>query len=96
MTTTKIAEKEKAIRKKLRIKEVVDRWGVTRFFLQRKFLGIWWTFDDRDYLFIDMLFNDYYKAYGTFKAAKDAIDRYVNYRLSEYQVHYHFVNYLTH
>lgn len=97
MTTTKIAEREKAIRekairKKLRIKEVVDRWGVTRFYLQRKCMGIWWTFDDIDYLFIDILFNNYYKAFSTLKAANDAIDRYVSYRLSKYQVHYHPVN----
>lgn len=93
---TKIAEKERAIRKKLRIKEVCDRWEVTRFYLQRKFLGTWWTFDEKDYLALDLLFQDYYRSYNSLEEAKKAIDRYVNYRLTKFKVHYHNVNYLTH
>ena len=43
---TNQSEKEKAIRKGLRIKEIHYKDGSVLFFPQFKFLWLWWGFDD--------------------------------------------------
>jgi len=78
-------EKEKAIRKKLRIKEVHYKDGSVLFFPQFKFLWLWWGFD-----------NEYstpfmYRKYCTFDKAKKFIDAYVEECLRKKKVIYHSV-----
>lgn len=82
---TNQSEKEKAIRRKLRIKEVHYKDGSVFFFPQFKFLWLWWRFDS-DY---DALFT--YKKYSTLDKAKKFLDTYVEECLRKKKVIYHSV-----
>ena len=95
MTTTKCTEKERKLRRHLRIKEVRGKDGSIRFYPQKKWFGIWWDFDNPDLFLFDYLFKDWSKSYNSLNNAKDFIDRYVNSRLSKKKIIYHDVNYLT-
>ena len=89
MTTTVIAEKEKKIRKNLRIKEVREKSGLTTFYPQKKICGIWWNFNSS-------LLSEWIESFATLDEAKAFLDKYVDIKLSKRKVTYHNVNYLTH
>ena len=95
MVTTKISDKERKLRSKLRIKEVREKDGTVKFYPQMKKFGIWWDFDDPDVFFLDMLFKDCIMSFKSLSAAKYFIDNYVNTCLRKREVLYHDVNYLT-
>lgn len=82
---TNQSEKEKAIRKGLRIKEVHYKDGSVLFYPQFKFLWLWWGFDD-DY---NTPFT--YRKYPTFDKAKKFIDTYIEECLRKKKVIYHYV-----
>lgn len=94
MITTKIAEKERKIREKLRIKEVIDKEGERTFYPQSKTLGIWHNFykDPLGVIFADLDIEYFY----SLSSAKQFIDDYVNKKLNKVEIIYHDVNYLTH
>ena len=76
MITTKIAEKEKKIRAKLRIKEVIGKNGCCTYYPQYKnWLG-WHVFINW-HLYNDLIIYEFY----TLEDAKDFIDEYVNRKL---------------
>jgi len=95
MVTTKISDKERKLRSKLRIKEVKERDGTVIFYPQIKKFGIWWEFDDPDLFFLDILFKDPSVAFKSLSAARFFIDNYVNTRLRKREVLYHNVDYLV-
>lgn len=82
---TKQSEKEKALRKKLRIKEVHYKDGNVLFFPQFKFLWLWWGFDD------DYCTPFVYRKYSTFDRAKKFLDTYVEEYFRKKKVIYHHV-----
>lgn len=93
---TNLSEKERKIRKNLRIKEVREKDGVVKFYPQIKKFGIWWDFDNPDVFFLDILFKDWTRSFRSLNAAKQFIDDYVNTCLRKREILYHNVNYLTH
>lgn len=94
MTTTSIVEKEKEIRRKIRIKEVIEKDGISYFYPQHKIFGIWIYFYDN---FLDFLFaENSEKEFSSLLAARNFINRYVDRKLSHKKIIYHNVNYLTH
>ena len=93
---TNLAEKERKIRKNLRIKETLERSGDVWFSPQMKIFGIWFNFDEYTTSWTNLVFTTYFKRYSTLEKAKEVIDKYVNYRLAKTKVVYHNVNYLTH
>lgn len=96
MTTTNLSEKERKIRKNLRIKETLERNGDTWFSPQMKLLGMWFYFDEHTTSWTNLVFTTYFKRYSTLEKAREAVDKYVNYKLAKPKVVYHNVNYLTH
>lgn len=82
---TNQSEKEKAIRRKLRIKEVHYKDGSVLFFPQFKFLWLWWGFDDG----YDIPFT--YRKYPTFDGAKKFLDTCVEESLRKKKIIYHSI-----
>lgn len=98
MTTTNLLEKEKKLRKRLRIKEVCTREGRHIFYPQQRLLGMWVGFE-QEYggLFppFDYFFDCTSAHFQSLDRAKEFIDEKVRYKLSKEKVIYHNVNYLT-
>lgn len=87
MVTTKLTEKEKKIRKNLRIKEVIK--GKYHYFIpQIKILHIWWNFLSSDP-------DELWERFCSLGDTKYFLNDYVNKCLSKKKVIYHDVNYLT-
>ena len=96
MVTTKIAEKEKKIRRNLRIKEVIDEQGFHLFYPQRKVFGFWTCFYSGSDI-LDFLFGDACpKHFLYLDNAKGYLDELVNKKIKRKKIIYHDVNYLTH
>ena len=64
MTTTNLSEKERKIRKNLRIKETLERDGNTWFSPQMKLLGMWFYFDEHTTSWTNLVFTTYFKRYS--------------------------------
>ena len=95
MVTTNRAEKEKELRKHLRIKEVVEKNGRSIFYPQMQKFGIWFDFPDTMNL-LSILFLEYNsKVCYSLDNAKRVIDEYIINKLNKKKIIYHDVNYLT-
>ena len=97
MVTTKLTEKEKKIRKNLRIKEEVGVYNGSWFYPQVKIFGVWYYF--RGYSipnWLEALFLDGpVKMFSSIEDAKKFIDMCVRDKLKYKKIIYHDVNYLT-
>lgn len=87
MTTIKIAEKENKIKKNLRIKEVCNEFGNSKFYLQKKILGMWFLFDE--YSFNDLPFPGQCTSYDSLDKAKVILNRYILYKVNSKKITYH-------
>lgn len=97
MTTTNLLEKERKIRKNLRIKEEVGICDSSWFYPQVKILGIWYYFRGH-YIpnWLEVLFLDGpIKMFSSIEDAKKFIDVCVRNKLKYKKIIYHDVNYLT-
>lgn len=83
--TTKQSEREKAIRRKLRIKEVHYKDGSVLFFPQFKLFWVWCGFDDEwNAPFV-------YRKYYTLDKARQFLDTYVEECLRKKRIIYHSI-----